>query len=202
MRVAMIVTSEIRPHEPGLHCAKISQKSHSNTMRRRTFLAGLAAAPAVSLLGRTARAQSDVTGKISSFVELACRHWRVPGAAVAVIHEGRRLLTAGFGAKNATTGASVDEHTAFGIGSCSKAYTACAAALAIEDRRIGWDDPVKKVLPGLELYDREVADAVTLRDLLSNRVGLSRAFIGEYGSDLSRAQVLARAGQVERKAAF
>lgn len=171
-------------------------------MRRRTFLAGLAAAPAVSLLGRTARAQSDVAEKISSFVELACRHWRVPGAAVAVIHEGRRLLTAGFGAKNATTGARVDEHTAFGIGSCSKAYTACAAALAIEDRRIGWDDPVKQVLPGLELYDREVTDAVSLRDLLSNRAGFSRAFVGEYGSDLNRAQVLARAAQAERKAAF
>jgi CubicO group peptidase (beta-lactamase class C family) len=171
-------------------------------MRRRAFLAALASAPALSLAGRAVRAQDDVAAKISAFVELACQHWRVPGAAVAVIHQGRRILTAGFGVRSAERGERADEHTAFGIGSCSKAYTACAAALAIEEGRIGWDDPVKSVLPELKLYDREITDALSLRDLLSHRVGLSRAFVGEYGSDLSRAQVLARAAQAERKAAF
>src|SRR5262249_54622727 len=64
------------------------------------------------------------------------------------------------------------------------------------------DDPVKQVLPGLELYDREVTAAVTLRDLLAHRVGLSRAYVGEYGSDLTRGQVIERASAAQRKAPF
>ncbi|HZM43213.1 MAG TPA: serine hydrolase [Burkholderiales bacterium] len=171
-------------------------------MRRRTFLTGLAAAPTLPILGRSARAQGNLVGQIAAFVQAALDHWQVPGAAVAVIHEGKRLLVEGYGVKNSVSGGKVDSHTAFHIGSCSKAYTACAAAIAIEDGRIGWDVPVRKFLPELELYDPQITAAVTLRDLLSHRVGLSRAWVGEYGSDLTRKQMLLRAAQAGRRAGF
>jgi CubicO group peptidase (beta-lactamase class C family) len=171
-------------------------------MLRRTFLSGLAAASVAPALVRRARAQGDAAGRIAAFVERVREHWRIPGVAVTVIHDGKRLMARGFGVKNITTGAKVDEHTAFQIGSLAKAYTACAAATAIEDGRAGWDVPVKKILPALELYDPQVTAAATLRDFLSHRVGLSRAWVGEYGSDLSRAQVIARAAQAGKRAEF
>ena len=87
-------------------------------MRRRTFLGGLAAVATTPLLARIALAQSDPVARISTFIELVREHWRIPGVAVAVIHEGKPLLVAGFGVKNRKTGAKVDEHTAFNIGSC------------------------------------------------------------------------------------
>jgi CubicO group peptidase (beta-lactamase class C family) len=168
-------------------------------MRRRSLLTGaLAALVPLPSIAQTARAADQ----IRDFVALACEHWRIPGAAVAVVHQGQPLLAMGYGVKSLATREAVDERTAFNIGSCSKAYTACAAALLVEEGRIGWDDPVKAVYPELALYDPDVTAAVTLRDLLSHRVGLSRAHIGEYGSTLPRSDVLARAAQAPKAAEF
>jgi len=176
-------------------------------MRRRRFLAGLAAAAAAPLVPRLGRAQSaalpaDAIDQIAAFVELVRARWRIPGVAVAVLLDGEPVLVQGFGVKNLVTGEPVDAHTAFEIGSCSKAYTAAAAALLVEVGQIGWDDPVKRVMPELALYDPAVADQVSLRDLLSHRVGLSRAHLAEFGSDLSRAEVLARAVDAPKLAEF
>jgi CubicO group peptidase (beta-lactamase class C family) len=176
-------------------------------MRRRRFLAGLAAAAAAPLASRLARAQSaalpaDAIDQIAAFVELVRARWRVPGVAVAVLQGGEPVMVQGFGVKNLVTGEPVDAHTSFEIGSCSKAYTAAAAALLVEDGRIGWDDPVKRVMPELALYDPAITDQVSLRDLLSHRVGLSRAHLAEFGSDLSRAEVLARAVDAPKLAEF
>jgi CubicO group peptidase (beta-lactamase class C family) len=173
-------------------------------MRRRSFLAGLAAAALAPRLGRaqSVALPADALDQIAAFVELVRARWRVPGIAVAVLQDGEPVMVRGFGVKNLVTGGSVDAHTAFEIGSCSKAYTAAAAALLVEAGRIGWDDPVKRVMPELALYDQAVTDQVTLRDLLSHRVGLSRAHLAEGGSDLSRIEVLARAVDAPKLAEF
>lgn len=178
-------------------------------MRRRSLLRGGLAALTATPMMRAAWAQvgdradpEAAAARIRAFVELACEHWRIPGAAVAVVYQGRPLLAAGFGVRNSLTRNPVDAHTAFCIGSCSKAYTSCAAAILVDEGRIGWDDPVKGVYPELALYDPAIAAQVSLRDLLSHRVGLSRAFIGEYGSDLSHAEVLARAAAAPKATEF
>jgi CubicO group peptidase (beta-lactamase class C family) len=175
-------------------------------MRRRAFLGGAAAAAWLPLAPAIVRAApappADAIEQIRGFVELARAHWRIPGVAVAVIHGGEPLMAEGFGVKNLTSGAPVGPHTAFAIGSCSKAFTAAAAALLVEAGKIGWDDPVRRGLPDLALYDEAVTEQVTLRDLLSHRVGLGRAWLGEYGSDLSRAAVLARAADAPKAAEF
>ena len=190
-------------------------------MKRRSFLKALAAASAPPLVTSAAWAESaermtpndtatptetpppaDAVERITSFIELVREHWRVPGVAVAVVHRGRPFMAAGFGVKYLGRPDPVDAHTAFNIASCSKAYTACAAAILVDEGRIGWDDPVKPLMPELELYDPDVTRRVTLRDLLSHRVGLSRACIAEGDSDLSRAEVLARAADAPKKAEF
>jgi CubicO group peptidase (beta-lactamase class C family) len=176
-------------------------------MRRRSFLTSLAAASVWPLLPAVARAQAPTLpagaiDQIGAFVELLRARWRVPGVAVAVLCGGEPVLVQGFGVKNLASGALVDAHTAFEIGSCSKAYTAAAAALLVEAGRIGWDDPVQRVMPALELYDPAIAAQVSLRDLLSHRVGLSRAHLAEYGSDLNLADTLARAADAPKRAEF
>jgi CubicO group peptidase (beta-lactamase class C family) len=67
---------------------------------------------------------------------------------------------------------------------------------------IGWDDPIRKYLPSFQLHDPWIGDHVTLRDLLANRTGLSRASVGEYGSDLSRAELLHQARYIQPIAGF
>jgi hypothetical protein len=63
----------------------------------------------------------------------------------------------------------------------------------VDERRLGWDNRVRTYLPGFQLHDPWISDHLTIRDLLANRTGLSRANVGEYGSDLSRPDLLQRA---------
>jgi CubicO group peptidase (beta-lactamase class C family) len=198
-----------------MNVARAPSPTQMQPMNRRSFLKALGAAPAWPLAPGATRAETaeatapadtttpaDASERIAGFIDLVREHWRVPGVAVAVVHRGRPFMAAGFGVRSLAGQDPVDAHTAFNIGSCSKAYTACAAAILVDEGRIGWDDPVKAVMPELALYDPVVTSRVILRDLLSHRVGLSRVCIAEYGSDLSRAEVLARAVDAPRKAEF
>src|SRR5205807_1974694 len=45
--------------------------------------------------------------------------------------------------------------------------------------------------------DPWISDHITIRDVLANRTGLSRSSICEYGSDLSRAEVIRRARDIQ-----
>jgi CubicO group peptidase (beta-lactamase class C family) len=95
-----------------------------------------------------------------------------------------------------------DIDTAFAIGSCSKGFTSGLAAALVDAAVIGWDDPIRKYLPSFQLYDKWISDRVTFRDVLANRTGLSRASVGEYGSDLSRAELLRQARYIQPIAGF
>jgi CubicO group peptidase (beta-lactamase class C family) len=60
---------------------------------------------------------------------------------------------------------------------------------------LGWDDPVRKYLPGFTLYDPYVSNEMRIRDLLCHRSGLE-TFSGDlvwYNTRYSRAEVLNRA---------
>jgi CubicO group peptidase (beta-lactamase class C family) len=67
---------------------------------------------------------------------------------------------------------SVDEHTLFGIASNTKAFTATALALLVEEERIDWDAPVVDYLPWFQMWDPYVTRELTVRDLLVHRSGL------------------------------
>src|SRR5262249_55334985 len=68
--------------------------------------------------------------------------------------------------------APVDEQTLFGIASNTKAFTAAALAILVDEGKIRWDDPVTKHLPGFQMYDPYVTREMTVRDLLTHRTGL------------------------------
>jgi CubicO group peptidase (beta-lactamase class C family) len=76
------------------------------------------------------------------------------------------------------------------------------AAILVDDGTLRWDEPIRKYLPDFQLHDPWISEHVTLRDVLANRTGLSRASICEYGSDLSRAEVLRRARDIEPACGF
>jgi CubicO group peptidase (beta-lactamase class C family) len=88
----------------------------------------------------------------------------------------------------------VDEHTLFAIASCSKAFTAAALAVLIDEGKIRWEDPVIRYLPELQLCDPWVTREMQVRDLLSHRSGLA-TFGGDlvwYWTKYDRKEVLRR----------
>ena len=66
----------------------------------------------------------------------------------------------------------MDARTLFGIASNTKLFTATALGLLVEERKIEWDAPVIRYLPGFQMWDPFVTRELTIRDLLVHRSGL------------------------------
>jgi CubicO group peptidase (beta-lactamase class C family) len=96
----------------------------------------------------------------------------VPGVAVAVVKDGRTLVAKGYGVRDMGRPEPVDAHTLFGIASNTKAFTATALALLVEEGKLEWDAPVIDYLPWFRLSDPFVTAEITVRDLLVHRSGL------------------------------
>lgn len=119
--------------------------------------------------------------------------FEVPGLAVAIVHDGNVVLARGYGTRRIGGGEPVDEHTRFGIASNTKAFTATALALLVEEGRLGWDDPVVRYLPWFQMWDPWVTREITIRDILVHRSGLGLGqgdLLGWPPSDRSREEIV------------
>ena len=120
-----------------------------------------------------ARAQPALPPDFDAYVEQVRSAFEVPGMAVAVVKDGQVVLARGYGVRTLGRPDPVDAHTRFGIASNTKAFTATALALLVEEGRIEWDAPVIRYLPWFRLADPYVTREITVRDLLVHRSGLS-----------------------------
>ncbi|HWJ93173.1 MAG TPA: serine hydrolase domain-containing protein, partial [Telluria sp.] len=120
-----------------------------------------AAAPAVASAWSL---EADVTRVMKTF--------DVPGIAIAVVKDGKVIAAQGFGVRKLGEPAKVDGQTLFEIASNSKAFTAAALAMLVDQGKLAWDDPVIKHLPDFAMYDAYVTREMTVRDLLTHRSGL------------------------------
>jgi CubicO group peptidase (beta-lactamase class C family) len=111
---------------------------------------------------------------LDEFVERGMADWGIPGLAVAVVQDDEVVFARGYGVLGLEDRRPVDEHTLFGVASVSKAFTAGALGILVDEGLLGWDDPVVKHLPDFRLYDPYVTETVTVRDLLAHRVGVGR----------------------------
>ncbi len=107
-----------------------------------------------------------------AYVEQVRRTFEVPGMAVAIVKDGRVVLAKGYGVKKLGASGAVTPRTRFGIASNTKAFTATALGMLVEEGRIEWDAPVVRYLPDFAMYDPWVTREITVRDLLVHRSGL------------------------------
>jgi CubicO group peptidase (beta-lactamase class C family) len=131
--------------------------------------------PLIAILVATtmsAWAQISPPADLDSFVANSMKVFDVPGMAVAIVKDGRIVLAKGYGVRKLGDAAPVDEHTMFGIGSNTKAFTAAALATLVDAGKLSWDDPVYQRLPGFVMYDPYVSHEMTIRDLLTHRSGM------------------------------
>ena len=111
-------------------------------------------------------------GAIDSLAERSRKAFDVPGIAVAVIKDGKVIHSKGYGVRSLKTMKPVDEQTLFGIASNSKAFTASALGILVDEGKIKWDDKVRDYIPEFKLYNSFVTEEFTIRDLLTHRSGM------------------------------
>jgi CubicO group peptidase (beta-lactamase class C family) len=139
--------------------------------------------------------QQPDLGALDAWIAAARQAWAVPGLAVAIVKDGRTVFARGYGVRDMRGSDAVDEHTLFAIASNTKAFTAAALAMLVDEGRLRWDDRVREHLPWFELYDPWVTNEMRIRDLLSHRSGLG-TFSGDllwYGTPYSAEEVVRRA---------
>lgn len=110
---------------------------------------------------------------IDAYVAKAMETFGNPGLSLAIVEDGKIVKAKGYGVRKMGTNLVADEHTAFPIGSETKAFTSAALAILVDQKKLKWSDLVKDKLPGFQMYDPYVTDHMTVRDLLTHRSGLS-----------------------------
>ena len=106
---------------------------------------------------------------------------RVPGLAMAIVHNGRILSARGYGITDVRAAEPVDAHTVFRLASLSKGVAATMAGVLVNDGTLRWDSKLVDYMPGFQLVDPYAAQQITVADLLSHRVGLTH---NTYDRDL------------------
>ncbi len=124
------------------------------------------------------------------YINNELQRWKVPGCAIVIVKDGRTILSRGYGYKDLENKEKVTPDTLFAIGSASKAFTAFALELLVDENKVVLDKPVREYYPGFMMYDKYVTEHITPRDLLTHRCGVSRYDMAWFLNDWTREQVL------------
>lgn len=131
------------------------------------------------------------------FVKRSMSEWRIPGLEVGIVADRRMVYARGYGLRDLRRRLPVTEKTLFCIASCTKAFTATALGILVDEGRLEWDRPVGDVLPEFRLKDSFASERMTTRDLLTHRCGLPRHDWVWVNSTATRAEMLERLRHLE-----
>jgi beta-lactamase class C len=97
---------------------------------------------------------------------------QVSGLAAAIVSGDKILLQRGIGYADAAQGKPVTPDSVFRLASLSKAFASALTAMLVDEGMLSWQTKVAGVLPTFELHDVAASEQLTVRDILSQRVGL------------------------------
>lgn len=141
-------------------------------------------------------AQSKVDlKKLDRYYSKMTKDWDIPSVAIGIVKDGELVFTGTYGLSEVGHAEKPNANTLYGIASNSKAFTSAIIAMLEQQGKLKWDDKVQDYLPYFQVYDPWVSGHVTIRDLLSHRVGLG-TFSGDviwYKSDFSAEDIVRRA---------
>lgn len=107
--------------------------------------------------------------KFESMITEAMTETRIPGLSVAFVKDDRIVYARGFGARDKESNLPATPDTLYGIGSCTKSFTALAIMQLAEQEKLELDDPVSKHVPvRLGIDDGDI----TIHHLLTHSSGM------------------------------
>src|SRR3954463_1914967 len=144
-------------------------------------------------------------GALDAYCEKALTDWNVPGFSIAIVQDGKVLVARGYGVRELNKSEPVTENTLFAIASNSKAFTAGAIAILVNDKKLKWDDRVQDFLPWFQVFnDPWISHEARIDDLLCHRMGF-RTFSGDliwWNTPYSAEEVIKRARYLPPRYSF
>jgi len=125
---------------------------------------------------RPAIEKGDFPGAVNvldTIIRKNLKQQRIPGAAVALVHEGRVILSRCYGYGDTGKKVAVTEDTYFMAGSLTKSFTALAVLKLIEQGKVDPNIDIKNYLPGFSIRSLDEGGApITINHLLTHTSGL------------------------------
>ena len=134
---------------------------------------------------------------LDPFVERMMEEWQVPGVSLAVVRDGEVLACKGYGLADVKKKRPATERTVFPICSLTKAFTAAAMGMLVDEGKLDWDRPVREYLPRFRLFDPFATERMTPRDLACHRCGLPRHEMFWYSDQFTREEMMERLAHLE-----
>jgi CubicO group peptidase (beta-lactamase class C family) len=107
-----------------------------------------------------------------NYVKKAIQDWKIPGLAIVVVKNNEIVFKKTYGVKSVENNDPVNNETYFACASTTKAMTAVAMGMLVDEGKLNWDDPVIKYLPGFRLYEPYVTTQMRVRDLFLHNSGV------------------------------
>jgi CubicO group peptidase (beta-lactamase class C family) len=142
-------------------------------------------------------AQRPDLAALDTYIADAVVKFDQPGLAVGIVQDGALIWSKGYGKLDLAKADPVTPNSVFYCASISKAFTACAVGLLVDEGKLAWNDPVRKHMPEFATPVPYVTEQFLVKDLLCHRSGWI-TFDGDllwYGTNYDQRQILERHAQ-------
>ena len=78
---------------------------------------------------------------------------KAPGAAIAIVKNGRIIYGKGMGVKKVGTNDFIDVHTAFRIASVSKTFAGTLTGKMVDQGKLNWEEKVRTYFPDFQILN-------------------------------------------------
>ncbi len=121
------------------------------------------------LLEEITAAATTKEGRVDQLMSLSLpRMEKAPGAAVAIVRDGKVLFSKGYGYANLEYDIKNTPTTIFHVASVSKQFTGFAIALLADQGKVSMEDDIRRYIP--EIHD--FGEVITLNQLVHHTSGL------------------------------
>ncbi len=126
------------------------------------------------LSGMAPGSVDEIIDELESFIEEYREGYRIPGASIALVQDGRQVYGRGFGHREYGGDAAMTTDTLMMIGSTGKTLTTMLMASLVDEGIVDWDTPAIEVFADFAVADPELTGAITLRNLVCACTGVPR----------------------------
>ena len=168
----------------------------SLTLRSRIVLSALAVALSSAVLA----AQTPAVARLEGFDDYMAKvlvDWNVPGIGVGIVVKDKLVFAKGYGYRDYGRKSPFTPTTTQPIASNTKLFTSIAAGMLVDDGKLDWDVPIREYVPSIKFYNDDLDRAITVRDMLSHRTGITRHDSIWYKSDFTQKDLFNRLRYLE-----
>lgn len=123
---------------------------------------------------------------LDTLIQRVLADWHAAGVGVAVVEKNQVLFAGGFGFRDYEAKKPATANTIFQIGSSTKAFTSGLLGILSNEGKLDFDEKATTYLPELRLYNEELNEHLTVRDLTCHRSGLPRHDLAWYLNPTTR----------------